>query len=312
MYRDGIGRNICSRCRPTFLRARLKYLLVCLLFLLALDFFGVFTHFFESNYYAEFNYPLEGDVRKWAHQLQSGETPDSAPVNVQNFTLIYSSRNKCLSPDKVTPFQPRLVFIVKSARKNFVQRNAIRQSWGCEKRFSDVIIRTVFLLGTGNTGYDPSEDLQKSIDIEVDTFDDIVLGSFVDSYFNNTIKTIMGMRWAYENCPNSKFYMFVDDDFYVSTKNVLHFVWNPINYPEYLIEFKESPQKQDLSEADMLFAGFVINSAPHRHKSSKWHVSVSEYPWHMWPPYITGGAYILSAEALKEMYYISMFTQKFR
>lgn len=61
-----------------------------------------------------------------------------------------------------------------------------------------------------------------------------------------------------------------------------------------------------------LFAGFVIVSAPHRHKTSKWYVSLSEYPYHLWPPYVTAGAYMLSREALLDMYYASMYTKHFR
>jgi hypothetical protein len=32
----------------------------------------------------------------------------------------------------------------------------------------------------------------------------------------------------------SRFYMFVDDDYYVSSRNLLRFLRNPINYPRYL------------------------------------------------------------------------------
>ena len=51
-------------------RVKLKYLipgLVALCFLL--DYLGAFTHFFELDYHTAFEYPLEGDVRKWAEQV---------------------------------------------------------------------------------------------------------------------------------------------------------------------------------------------------------------------------------------------------
>ena len=32
----------------------------------------------------------------------------------------------------------------------------------------------------------------------------------------------------------SRFYMFVDDDYYVSTRNLLRFLRNPVNFPKYL------------------------------------------------------------------------------
>lgn len=61
-----------------------------------------------------------------------------------------------------------------------------------------------------------------------------------------------------------------------------------------------------------LFAGFVFNSSPHRHKSSKWFVSLNEYRWDTWPTYVTAGSFIMSREALIEMYYVSLYTKHFR
>ena len=67
--------------------------------------------------------------------------------------------------------------------------------------------------------------------------------TFIDEYFNNTLKTINGMRWCKENCIRSKFFLFVDDDFYVSVKNILLFLRNPSLYPEYLEDNKEQMRK---------------------------------------------------------------------
>jgi beta-1,3-galactosyltransferase / beta-1,3-N-acetylglucosaminyltransferase len=149
------------------------------------------------------------------------------------------------------------------------------------------------------------------------------------------------MRWCKETCIRSKFYLFVDDDYYVSTKNVLAFLRNPINYPEYLEDYKEQLRKlsqrrlqekktkndsveiftrnllnwnlnMELPSDVRLFAGFVFNSAPHRHKSSKWYVSLEEYKYNQWPTYITAGSFLLSRESLQEIYCFSLYTKYFR
>nr|CAD7415580.1 unnamed protein product [Timema poppensis] len=226
---------------------------------------------------------------------------------------------------------------------NFNKRMAIRHSWGFEKRFSDVPIRTVFVLGV----HESNKKLQFMVQDEQRKFGDIVQANFIDTYYNNTIKTLMGFNWAMRYCTNSRFYMFADDDMYISTKNVLRFLRNPTQYPKYLEtpvialpvhrskQLKEfiSENKDDknvysnylsynrklnqvidfeLSDDVKLFAGFVFVSAPHRHRSSKWYVRLSEYPYHLWPPYVTAGAYILSHDALVDMYYGSLYTQHFR
>ena len=44
----------------------------------------------------------------------------------------------------------------------------------------------------------------------------------------------MGLKWAATVCPEARFYAFVDDDYYLSTRNLLRFLRNPVNYPRYL------------------------------------------------------------------------------
>ena len=85
---------------------------------------------------------------------------------------------------------------------------AIRQTWGFERRFSDVVIRTVFLLGTAT---DNHHLIQSKINEEAEKFGDIVQADFLDSYYNNTLKTMSGLKWAVENCPNASFVVFSGD-----------------------------------------------------------------------------------------------------
>lgn len=384
-------------------RFRVKCIVAAVALLLLFNYFGVFTHMFELDFNVDFSYPMVGDVRKYAQQMRHGQRPDRPPINMYNYTFLETAEHKCAvagADDSTTTafIAPRLVFIIKSAMENADRRNAIRSSWGFERRMSDVTIRTVFMLGTHNPHRPQPADneIQRLVEMEIDQYQDIVQADFHDSYYNNTIKIMMSFQWAIKHCPRSKFYMFVDDDFYISTKNVLRFVRNPVNYPEYLEEADETLRKlaRRLSNTDMLqnvvndtvaaaaapnlsemrealrahqlhtvngrqhvdairqyidtkqrnidnqivdddvqqqkgstgrqlldmeladdvklFSGFVFSSWPHRHKSSKWYVPLEEYPWHMWPPYVTGGAFILSREALNELYYVSMFTKHFR
>lgn len=227
---------------------------------------------------------------------------------------------KCKDEFGQIPLNPHLMIVVKSKISNFDRRNAIRNSWGFERRFSDVLIRTVFSLGIDEETHDGGRsETQKLVDMEAERYRDIIQFNFIDAYFNNTVKTVNGIRWCKENCIRSKFYLFVDDDFYVSMKNILSYLRNPINYPEYLEEYKEQLRKinqrrlhgakpngsiemvtRNLLNLNMelppdvkLFAGFVFNSTPHRHKSSKWYVPLEEYEYDRWPTYVSF-CYLLS------------------
>lgn len=290
-------------------RFRIKYLLLFAIICVILRVFGVFTHIFEHDYFTNFEYPYNGDIHTSVLQLRYNQKPDIQPINLYKYDYIKDCHHKCMNNGNVVP--TRLIYIVKSAPEHFDLRIAIRNTWGYERRFSDVQIRTVFVLGTRI-----DSELQQQIDKESVQYRDIVQVNFVDTYYNNTIKTMMGMKWAVTFCNESKFYMFVDDDYYVSTKNVLLFVRNPVNYPEYIRKLKGKLLKEameyELPHDVKLYAGFVFFTAPHRHLTSKWYVSIKEYPFHMWPPYVTAGAYILSQEALLDLYYTSFYTEHFK
>lgn len=151
---------------------------------------------------------------------------------------------------------PRLLFVVKSARQHFERRRVIRETWGNERRFPHVTIRTVFLLGAAPPG-EVDMNSQRLIDEEYATYNDIIESDFVDAYFNNTLKTRSGLKWVVEQCSSAHYIafsgnhvflpcysssqkqmvliqtLFLDDDMYISTKNVLRFIQNPFNYPDY-------------------------------------------------------------------------------
>lgn len=191
-------------------------------FTVFLNYMGVFTHAYEKDYYTEFSYPLDVDLQPLVKQHIDGKVPTTEPINLFNYSYLKSCENKCSKNSN-----PVIVFVVKSALPHFNRRQAIRQTWGNQNRFSDVPMRRVFLLGTG---FDP--DIQRLIDQESALHGDIVQADFHDDYRNNTLKTMSGFKWAVEKCSSGRFFVFADDDMYISTKNLLRFIRNPLNYPE--------------------------------------------------------------------------------
>lgn len=226
-------------------------------------YFGVFTHFFELDYYTDFVYPLETNISKCVMNIQSGNSdqPPCIKINPLEYKLLLANNNKC---DKSI----HLLILVKSSLNNFDRRRIIRKTWGAENRFSDVLTRTVFMLGKT---YD--KDLEKRILDEHQQYNDIVQYDFIDQYYNNTIKTLNAIKWASTHCNDSRFYFFSDDDMYVSIKNLLRYLRNPIEYPHYLSkEIKGKPSQHNLPSDVELFTGYVFHSYPLRHQISKWFV----------------------------------------
>ena len=132
---------------------------------------------------------------------------------------------------------------------------------------------------------------------ENDKYGDLIQQNFHDTYYNNTIKTFMGIRWINEYCQNSKFYLFIDDDFYL----------NPNLLMKFLVD------KVSDSMLSTLYAGFVFpNSSPMRHKFSKWYISLKDYPYHKFPPFVAAGCYILSRKSAEMFYLASKLIEFFK
>ncbi|XP_011170790.2 beta-1,3-galactosyltransferase brn [Solenopsis invicta] len=393
LFENYLFRLYFQRCRRAISKVKLGYVLIIFGMIALLEFFGAFVHLFEITYDEKFVYPYEGNVHEFVNALRRNEKPEVEPINEYRYAFILKQPQKCKEDADDTL---RLVYIVKSAIENFDRRTAIRNSWGIEKRFFDVPARTIFVVGT----HPDDQEIDAKLKLEAGIYKDIVQANFIDSYYNNTIKTMMSFKWLVQYCPNSKFYMFVDDDMYVSVKNVATFIRNPANYPFYLMESRKvyNAHKREIKRSDLmdyndvnfnninttydskikmsftqsltiqgstnndqknnlrekqegqidenrkieneyllrlnasmsnrikrqlfdfelpddirLFAGFVfMRAAPHRHKFSKWYVTLKEYPYNLWPPYVTAGAYILSKEALLDLYYTSFYTKHFR
>ncbi|MCL4147395.1 UNVERIFIED_CONTAM: hypothetical protein GTU68_048801 [Idotea baltica] len=270
-------------------RRRLSFLSIYVLILFTFLYYsGLYQYIFAwsfSHHYVHWG--PEDSLQNLINQLQRGEDASTRPINEFTYPFTFIYQEKCRSKEPI-----KLLYVVKSSLKNFEKRQAIRNTWGYENRFSDVTIRTVFLLG-----YDfDNVDLQVKIEREANTHKDIIQAEFQDAYFNNTLKTMMGIYWTFHYCDNVKYFFFVDDDYYVSTRNILRFLRSPIN--EY---------------QDQLFAGYVFqNVSPIRWYFSKWYISLDEYPYSHWPPYVTAGAYVLSHKSLVSMYYSSLYTSFFR
>ncbi|XP_045497370.1 beta-1,3-galactosyltransferase brn [Colias croceus] len=253
-------------------------------------FFGVSDYVFSKSFENNFDYPLNIDIRPIVNDILSGKKPSVTPINYYPYRFLTNS-GKCS-----TMKQLDLFIIVKSAMGHFDQRSAIRQTFAKENVVPGKTVQTLFFLGIDK---EPKSETQIKIDEEMAQYKDIIQIDFLDTYFNNTIKTMMSFRWLYEHCPIADYYLFTDDDMYISVKNLLSYV--------------DSEEDSVKSEKErVLFAGYVFKSIPQRFRSSKWRVSLEEYPWDKWPPYVTAGAFVLSNKSMKMLYVASLFVKHFR
>ncbi|KAK3108429.1 hypothetical protein FSP39_007820 [Pinctada imbricata] len=177
-----------------------------------------------------------------------------------------------------------LLVLLFTTHQNVEARNALRETWlsdsndGPEGR-----IRHAFLIGRSN-----NHTLETLIQEENDIHNDIVQGDFVDSYYNLTTKTMLGLKWFRTRCPNAKYILKTDDDVYVNIPGLKDL----ISTYSHLLE---------TSVAGTCF----LNITPDRNVNSKWYVSEEEYPKKTYPGYCSGTGYLLSANAANQIAAVS-------
>ncbi|XP_022919010.1 beta-1,3-galactosyltransferase brn-like [Onthophagus taurus] len=259
---------------------------------------GYFDYIREISF-EKFTYPLEEDIRKYIEELKANQKSSRNIINEYKYDYLITPNNKCLINRGEK--QLRLVLVIKSSLDHFERRKVIRDTWGDENRFE---IRRFFMVGKRD-----NTPLNEIVQNESYEYDDIIQGDFIDAYYNNTIKTMMSFKWLLKNCGNSDFYMFVDDDYYVSMPNALNYINNPITYPNYHTDLETNRVSFDLKH---FYSGNCIRTRPMRDYFSKYRLSLKEYPFNEFPLYSTAGAYILARDTLEELYYASYYTKHFR
>jgi hypothetical protein len=164
--------------------------------------------------------------------------------------------------------------VVKSFVGHFSQRAAIRKTWG---RCHGTNVKVIFALGYSKL----YEEIARE---EYINNEDVIQFSFLDTYRNNTHKTIMSYDWIVSNCSSSTFVMFVDDDVYVNIPNILQFAHGTLNYM-----------------TDTMYGNKQCFPFPYRNESSKWYISDEEYPYAIYPAYLLGGSILTHYNVVRKL-----------
>lgn len=247
-----------------------------------------------------------------------------------------------------------VIIIVKSAVNNYARRSALRKSWYLNTTIDIFKFKTVFMVGRCHEhnpipastlelkdSWSPS-DCESNIAAEAKKYGDIVQSSGIDSYYNNTIKTFMTLRWLSGFC-QTDFSIAIDDDYVFELENFKKFMFDisydylpyaasktedqfQLNSDEKIIESTTSAKSRILINnkssrtialkrlsKQYLYAGYLMNYVhPLRSRLSKWYISRNEYSYDKYPPFITGGIIIMSAKTVRHLYYASYFTYPFK
>ena len=170
----------------------------------------------------------------------------------------------------------KLIILITSAPNHVEARKAIRQTWGHFRMRKDVSM--AFVLGRslkGNESYIKDEN---------SLYEDIILGSFIDSYNNLTLKTTSMLEWVDNYCNKAKFVLKTDDDMFINIPKLLDFIgkhWN---------------------DKRKIFGKLASKWKPIRKKASKYYVSLQQYKHSIFPSFTTGPAYLITSDVVHDLY----------
>ena len=211
-----------------------------------------------------------------------GYTLNNERSSEYDFSFIINGSGICDSSET-----PLLVIMVPSVHTKIDLRAAIRSTYGRAARervwpkvgHLKQVVKLVFLFGTSGTRL--GNNIAK---MESAMYNDVVQGDFVDSYFNLTYKSVMGVRWMAEFCPRAKCILKADDDVFVHVKNLIDFL-----------------EKAELPERGIVYGHKLVDSKVLR--TGRWAVSNTAFPPEVYPPYTCGNTYVISGNIADVIFY---------
>ncbi|XP_075997966.1 UDP-GlcNAc:betaGal beta-1,3-N-acetylglucosaminyltransferase 9 isoform X2 [Genypterus blacodes] len=176
-----------------------------------------------------------------------------------------------------------MLIAVKSVAADFDKRQVVRRTWGKAGLFENGLsIRTVFLLGVPrNRSALPLWD--RLLAYESQTFRDILLWDFDDTFFNLTLKETHFLEWVNTSCPDVRFIFKGDADVYVNIDNIL-----------------EMLQGRN-SDEDFFVGDIIFHAKPIRRRSSKYYVPEFVYGAGLYPSYAGGGGFVMSGYTARKL-----------
>ena len=200
---------------------------------------------------------------------------------VESYDIPLLEKPECSKQDKI-------VILISSAPENSNRRQAIRETWCDPKNYNleDPPWKCIFLIGRTS-----QRQLDILVEDEASSHQDILIGSYIDSYRNLTIKILHGLYWASSAC-RAPYVLKTDDDVYVNTKVLSRLVLENTPSTNVYIGLVQ----QNINKLRVI-----------RNPLNKWHVTFEEFPETHYPPYAVGMGYILSADVAQRVVNISKY-----
>ncbi|CAF3007017.1 unnamed protein product [Rotaria sp. Silwood2] len=303
MSRSGIDRWFFRSCRlhsTTYIKTILCLVVIYLLnSILGVQYYIWSERSFENEYHLTMT---QIDITKI-----NEENPErilGLPKHIMSNKFIINNEYLCNHGNSLTVIQPHLLILVKSAVENWKARQAIRMTWAKNDFLEKNNIKLAFVLGTNEQNFSVEKESQK--------YKDIIQIDKMDFYYHNSYKMVMMLRWISEYCTSKstrfsqndlrKYALFVDDDYYIDLNSLL----------TYINKVDEDPTMTSYERRTFLTGYVYQGSRPRRFLNDRWYISINDYPYDHYPPYVTAGCFLMTRSNARLFYIASKYTRLFR
>ncbi|XP_041464065.1 beta-1,3-galactosyltransferase 5-like [Lytechinus variegatus] len=235
----------------------------------------------ETEHQEELQEEPQTETRTWLQR-----THWESKIDLHSYKYLNNPQDKCNSNSFVIEGFTLLV-LVKSAPNNYELRETIRETYIQGTLKHNISIKVVFLLGFPAHGEADQMDINKEANIN----GDIIQENFQDSYYNLTIKDMMGLKWTMTFCNNSHFVLVTDDDIMIDIFTLVEDLSHV--YPENRFVLGEPT-----------YGASPIRN-PNHGTLKKFYTPLSLYPKTRYPTYPQGYGYVFSIDVVPQIFQAS-------
>ena len=193
-------------------------------------------------------------------------------------TLVPEVHAPRISCPQSHPNRTPVLFLIHSAVAH-VERRRIIRTYAQARNVS-----VLFVVGQSR------DATTGNLTTEIESFADVILGDFMDSYSNLTLKHLFGLSWVHAYCSTLDFLVKADDDILIHFDEVIKLVDR--KYPAAQEPFTSRTSAKVI--ACYVFQGFKVI----RESESKWCVTRNEFPDPVFPHFCSGWGYISTPETV--------------
>ncbi|UJR24031.1 hypothetical protein I4U23_026996 [Adineta vaga] len=223
------------------------------------------------------------------------------PKYILSNDFIIKNQYLCHKENVQINSEPHLLILVKSAIQNQQARQAIRMTWAKKDFLEKNSIKIAFVLGINEENFNVNEESKQ--------YRDIIQIDKKDYYYYNSYKMVMMLRWINQYCTSKSsndnlrnYVLFIDDDYYLDLNSLL----------TYLNKIDQDP-RMTIEQRRTFLTGYVYqNSRPRRFLNDRWYISMNDYPYDRYPPYVTAGCFLMTRSNARLFHIASNYIRLFR